>query len=174
MEKLTVNGKRYVLLAEVFKTCADLYEKCKDDEHPAACRVLDTLVDELINPEFEDCDTKEESKKFIKDIWAEWYSGRYVITTETTDKDGKTKTLFFRRFCWMPGEEDGTPTFTDRAKQAMTWTNHAEAVFQAEILKNRTSAKLEVTPLIRFSSIAKERLLNAIFGDGDGDKVGQS
>lgn len=204
MDKITINGKRYISLGDFYwlrhNMILDIYDQYEKDEngeyHLSAedetrIRAYVQIMYEILSPELDRYAGEEAQKtyyqKALRELRREWLNGNYII--EGKD-DGKA--IYYRKMCpYAPKPEDsasetehdydeGTPVFTSIRRLAEGWSDHYRASCFCDYLKSRTGMdSLKVVPAwMAFSDgAAEKRLLKAIFGDDyqqDGSGAGQT
>lgn len=194
MEKITLNGKRYIALGEFdhlrTNLVRDIYDRYERDENgqihlsdadsgrvDAYTHIMTEIMsDELKaaheeNPE----DLRAANQKVRDDIRAEFLDGRYMIVGG--DDEGE---VYFRKMCpYVPKDDedsgDDTPVFTSIKRLGKTWTDHYRATNYCKFLITETGIEnLRVVPCwqVYMTDEQRKRLLEAIFrdtGDEDGD-----
>ncbi|MBR0463426.1 MAG: hypothetical protein IJJ23_03480 [Clostridia bacterium] len=194
IEKLTVNGRRYVSLCDLdhmrhglVKDIYDRYEKGEDGhihmtpEDIGAVGAYSHLMVELLGTELREAreasKTADELRRNYDEVYerirSEWRNSSYVIEGE--DENGK---FWFRKYCpYVPkddkdvktdDEHDDTPVFSTLKRDAMWWHDCYDAECACRELKARTGIEsLKVVPAWRVftDGKAEERLLKAIFGE---------
>lgn len=192
MDKLTVNGKRYIGLGDLDEVCRrlrqELIQRTTDDEgnrreltdeEKAFKYGINQVMMRVMEDELEDCETEDEARKVWQSLRDEWMLDRWCLTC----RDDTGERLFFRKYCYHvtpegeaveDGDEldEGTPVFTNRLWLMMTFTDYHKAASTCKVLAKRTGIEdLEVDPVFFYfaEGSAKERLLKAIFGEAKGD-----
>lgn len=183
MEKITLNGKRYIELGELnhlrSNLVKDIFERYDKDEngriHLSEVDIakLDAYMEiahGVMEDEIRSAETSDEIIQMRNDIEAEWMRDRYVIVGKD-EQDGKR--VYFREMCRLADGriEDGAdpkPVFTTKKRLARTWSDHYKAQGMLSYLSSATGNEtLEVVPLWLEYGDARKRLLHAIFGDDD-------
>lgn len=200
IEKLTVNGRAYVSLGDLdhlrHNLIRDVYDRHEKDENGKITLTPEEigevgayshLMVELLGDELREAREKSRTADELRrnydavydHIKSDFRLSSYVIEGE--DEDGK---VWFRKYCpYVPKddepddeEHDDTPVFTGIRRLAMWWHDHYNAVCVCDALKERTKIEsLRVVPAWRVftDGKAEERLLKAIFGEGEKDEPSQ-
>lgn len=198
MEKITLNGKRYIALGEFnhlrHNLVRDIYDRYERDENgqihlsPEDVGMVTAythIMIEIMKDELEAAHLVADSPETLKanhdkvyeDVRNEYIEGRYLIVGK--DGDGE---IYFRKMCpYVPkddGDDDGesTPVFTNMKRLAASWTDHYQATNFCSYLKNCTKMdELRVVPAWQVYMTAEQakRLFDSIFHhdgqDGDGE-----
>lgn len=180
MEKITLNGIRYVALGELERLrrniILDIYEKYEKDENGqyhladtdiGAVNALSHLMVQVLQEEYDECaPDRDKCNEMIAGVREEAFKHRWCIAA----KDGN-RTVYFRKWCDKFGRQDGkgegeiTPVFTDMRRLAKVWSDHYLATVTLESLKRETKVDgLKILPAAYLSGEAQRRLIDAIFG----------
>ena len=198
MDKVTINGIRYIALGDLEHVCSnliqDIYDRYEPDERgrrnlstkdigmvTACSRVFETIMEDELRTADENADTAEEQRRNEQKVYdrvrGEWECRNYLIK----GMDGN-EAVYFRKMCpYAPkadeqtdDDDDSTPVFASKLRLAKTWHDHYDATAFCEYLKRRTGLEdLKVIPVWQAAargSKAFERLCKAIFGE-DEDKT---
>lgn len=199
MEKITLNGKRYIALGEFehlrHNLVRDIYDRYERDENgqfhlspedvgmvTAYTHIMVEIMQDELRAAHLDADSPESLKanhdKVYQEVKDEYLDGRYLIVGH----DGEDE-IYFRKMCDCApkpeGEEDdgeSTPVFTGMKRLAASWTDHYAATRFCSYLKKRTNiGDLEVLPAWRvyMTKEQMERLFNSIFRDEEQDGDGE-
>ena len=195
MEKITLNGKRYIALGEFdnlrHNLVRDIYDRYEKDENGqfhlsdidmGQVSAYAHIMTEIMREELDEAHMNAEgpdglraaNQKVRDKVRAEFLDGRYMIVGR--DDDGE---IYFRKMCpYVPkeGEEDdgdSTPVFTGMKRLAATWTDHYQATNFCKFLTSETKIEsLKVMPCwqVYMTEDEKRRLLEAIFRDADDEE----
>lgn len=183
MEKITLNGKRYIALGEfnhlrrnLVKDVYDRYEKDEDGKlhlseyDQGQIDALSHIMTEIMYEEIKDAESPEEIKAMRYKIESEFARHSFMIVAKDEDTGDE---VYFRKYCEHIEEDEETPVFTGMKRLAKTWSDHYAATITAESLKRETGNKsIKVVPAWTrlLPAGAEKKLLNAIFGDDTDDE----
>lgn len=184
MEKITINKQRYISLAEFNhlrrNLVKDIYARYEKDEDgklnlssfdQGQVAALTHIMTEIMFEEVHDAESPDEIREMHKNLDIEFALHRYVIVGKDPETGEK---VFFRKYCEHIEEDEEIPVFTSLPRLAKTWTNYYWVTVACETLKQITeNDTLKVDPAWMYlmpQGEAEKRLLNAIFGNEDGDK----
>lgn len=179
MEKITIDGIRYVRLGDLMRTrknfVRDIYDRYEKDENGqyhlsdadmGAVGALAHLMTNVIQEELHEAGTDREKRdKVYAGIEAEAFKRRWCVVAK--DRDGQE--AYFRFWCDQAEEGEGeTPVFTNMARLGAMWSDHYKAEGVAERIRRETALKdVRVLPAGYLSGEAERRLIQAIFGKGE-------
>lgn len=179
MEKITINGKRYIGLGDLehLRHCLvrDIWENNDKEELSDYDRgeiaAYSHIMTKIMEDELEECESPDDVKQLRESIRKEWMEGKFVIDAIDAETNER---VFFRNFC---GEDCETPAFSTKLRFAREFGNQFHAEWILGLIKKRTSEEsglkwLTVHPMRFFFEKPGERekrLLNAIFGEDETD-----
>lgn len=181
MEKITLNGIRYISLSEFNhirrNLVKDIYERYDKDENgqmhlsefdQGQVAALSHIMTVIMDEEVHEAESPDEIREIHRKLDVEYTFHRYVII----GKDEETgEMVFFRKYCAIANEDELTPVFTSIQRLAKTWTDHYRATVVCDVLREKTGdSTLKVEPAWIYllpPGEAEKRLLNAIFGNDE-------
>lgn len=173
----TFDGKRYISLGDLWHFLriekdraregkAPGYINDKEGERTAAYLALNHVLPALLHDEIETtCHSADDIKKFYSDIRSEYYRGRWVVEWKT--KDGET--LYFRKWCDKPRDDEMVPVFTEKGKWVKVFDDHSSAACVVKLLEKEwdiNDAEIKLAEIAFAPEESRRRLLKAIFGEG--------
>ena len=179
MEKITLNGQRYISLAEFNherrNLVKDVYDRCEHDDEgkiilserdSGYIQALYDIMNVVMYEEIHDAETPDEIRAMHRKLDSEYALHRYIIVGKD-EEDGME--VYFRKYCDCVEDGELTPVFTTMKRLAKAWTDYHEALVICNGLLDTTGDEtLEVvaawTRLLP-AGTAEKRLLNAIFGE---------
>ena len=186
MEKITLNGERYISLGEFNhirrNMVKDIYDRYEKDENGqmhlserdiGAVTVLSHIMTEIMIEEIHSAESPDEIRKMHGDLDVEFAVHRWVIV----GKDDGNK-VYFRKLCECAPKEDGqeseeVPVFASMARFAKTFHDYYKAHVMLDALERElgeNNLELQIVPAwaeLLPPGEAEKRLLKAIFKDGD-------
>lgn len=190
MEKITLNGKRYIALGDLERLrhnhIRDIIDKYEKDENGTihmtefdrgAFNALAHLMVCILEEEYhENAPDKAKCDKMIDDLRKEQFTQRWCIAGRDPDTHEQ---LYFRKWCpYVPKDEnddDGedTPVMSTLKRDGKLYGDYYKAVVDLEILKRKFgNMNLRIWPGTYLSGDAERRLLEAIFGKDEEEPEG--
>lgn len=187
MEKIILNGKRYIELGDFdhlrHNLVKDVYEKYEKDENgrlnlsefdQGQVAAYTHIMTEIMLDEIHAAESPDEIRAMHESIRKEWMRDRFVIVG---NDDGEN--VFFRKMCAVGENGAENPVFCSKIRLAKTWSNHYDATCYAAYLAQNWDVEMKVEPLYLFAMTNAEakKLLDAIFRKdepeyhGDGTKA---
>lgn len=189
------DGKQYIALGDLnhlrrnlIQDIRDKYERGEDEQihmEPedvgqigAYSHLMVEVLKDQLHAAHEAATSAASLKRLLDEVYdrikREWEEDKYAIVA--TDKtQGEPKTIYFAR---MDEGDDGesTPVFTDERRKAEAFDDYFIAQCRLDWLKEHTkdmgaaieNLHIEGMWLVWMDGNAQKRLLDAIFGEGDG------
>ena len=187
MEKITLNNKRYIGLAEfnhlrknLIKDVYDRYERDENGKIPLSERdagyidALSHIMTEIMYEEVRDAESPEEIKAMHRKLDLEYALHNYIIIAKDPDTGEE---LYFRKFCEHVNEGEETPVFTGIKRLAKAYSDYHAATIVAGRLRRETGDDtiqiIEAWRRLLPPGEAEKRLLEAIFDGDDEEKSEQ-
>lgn len=180
MEKITLNGIRYIGLGEFDRLRRGMvqdiyakYEKGEDGhihlspEDMARVDALTHLMVEIMHEELSDCGPDREKRdRVYAELRSEALKRKWCIVTKDGPDD---KPAYFRMWCDQAKEDEETPVFSTLKRDAKLFSDHFAAQMTYDHIKAQCPEMehIDIMPASYLSGDAEKRLLDAIFGDND-------
>lgn len=187
MEKITLNGKRYIALGDLERLrhnlIRDIYDKYEKDENGQIhlspedmgwTGALHHLMVCVMEEEYKECAPDRKKCNEMHDAMRrEQFIGKWCIV----GSDPETKeTVYFRKWCpYIAKDEDDdgedTPVLSSLRRDAKLYGDYYKAMLDCENVKKKfCKMDFAIRPGYYVSGDAERRLLDAIFGSVDGDE----
>lgn len=184
MDKLTINGQRYISLAEFNhmrrNLVKDIYDGAEKDSDGklylseydrGRVDVLSSIMSVIMHEELRYAESPEEIRAMHKKLDSEYAFHRYIIVGADPETGAE---IYFRMYCDKAVEGEETPVFTSIRRLSKAWTDHYSATVVCEALRRATGDEtLNVVPAwtrLLPPGEAEHRLLRAIFGEEEAEK----
>ena len=186
MEKIKLNGKRYIALGDLdhlrYNLSKNIYDRCERGEDGkihlsetdmAKIDAYSTLMSEVMAGELAAAESPDEIREMHDDLRREWMRDKYVIVANDNGNN-----VFFRKMCDAMNEnkEDAEqPVFTSKIRLANTYSDHFNATVMARYLMQNWDIETKIEPLYLFAMTNSDakKLLDAIFKDKDAEQAEQ-
>lgn len=177
MKKITIDGKRYIGLAEFdhlrYNLIRDIWESYEKDEnghrHPndfdrGRIAGMFEIIHEVMIEDVRACESPDEIREMHKNLQREYLRGKFVIVT----KDEETgERLYYRMQCEHVEEGKETPVFTNMKRLAKAFDDYYDALGWVTYLEANAGGEYTIVEAcIELASPEdKERLIKMLMGD---------
>ena len=187
MDKITLNGKRYIALGDLdhlrhnlSKNIYESYERGEDgkihlsDTDMAKIDAYNRMMSEVMAEEIAAAESPDDIRKMHESIRKEWMHDKFVIVGNDNGEN-----VFFRKMCAVGEDGAERPAFCSKIRLAKTYSDHYDATIYAQYLMQNWDIETMVEPLYLFAmtNADAKKLLDAIFKKdepeyhGDGTKA---
>lgn len=168
----TFDNKRYIALGDLWKLAHDCARKAREGKEPgfmcedegqriASEAAYRHICTEIMIDKIHEAKCPEDIRKMHRDIWKEYYAGRYAIRGK-----GEDGPVYFRKYCDQVEEGKDTPVFTESRKEAALFDDHACAcAVRDSIAKEYNMDDLDVIDGFMLDNELCKMLLDAIFSE---------
>ena len=182
MEKITLNGKRYISLGDFdhlrHNLCKDIYEGYERGEDGkihlsetdmAKIDAYHRMMQEVMSEEIAAAESPDDIRKMHESIRKEWMHDKFIIVANDNGEN-----VYYRKMCRVGENGELEPVFTSKVRLAQTWSDHFSATLVLQTIQNDYDIEAMVDPLYLhvITTAEARKLLKAIFKDDEPEYKG--
>jgi len=172
MEKITLNGKRYIALGDFdhlrHNLCKDIYDSYRpagdgkihlSETDRGRIDAYNRIMREVMYEEIHSAESPDDIREMHDGLRKEWMRDKYVIVGNDNGKN-----VFFRKMCAMGEDGAERPAFCSKIRLAKTFSDHYDATIYAQYLMQNWDIETMVEPLYLFAmtNADAKKLLDAL------------
>ena len=187
MEKITLNGKRYIALGDFdhlrHNLCKDIYDSYRPagdgkihltGTDMARIDAYHRIMSEIMYEEIHSAESPDDIREMHDKLRKEWMRDKYVIVGNDNGEN-----VFFRKECACGESGKETPVFTSKIRLAKAYGDYYTALCVSQYIQQDYDIETKVEPLYLHAMTRDDakKMLAAIFKSdepeyhGDGTKA---